>query len=778
MTSKAVIKICLLLVLLLLATAAGIYWFAYDSNPTIQNVLLISLDTCRADHLSCYGFERQTTPVIDELTQTAALFQNAYTPIPLTLPAHCSMFTGTYPPFHRVLDNLNYKLSESNVTLAEILQNKGYFTGAVISSTVLNRRFGTYQGFDRYYDEFEQTIEGKENQERRGEEASRFAGEFLVEHQQEPFFLFLHYYDPHTKYEPPEPFSSEYADNLYAGEIAYTDYCIGQVLEKLENLDLLDSTLIIIVGDHGESLGEHGESEHGYYIYKSTTHIPLIIRPPGLRKSKEIEDVATLVDIVPTVLGYLGIDQPSHIQGNDLSELIRGRAAARENRYVFTESLTPTKFGCNPLLGAVTEQWNYIQTTHPELYNFRQDPLEANNLIEKESQRARLMQSNLQEMVTQIVTVSQGDNTLEMDEETRKQLESLGYVGDSIVNDTFEFDQDKKDPKDLIVYYEQRQQVNYLIADEQYDEARKACQKMLLDWPDTPNTHFLLTRIAFADGKWDETMKHGRRYLALVAVTIEENPESSGIDPTKPIAMCHNLVARAAYNLKDFDSATEHWTEALHLNPKWPEVLNYLAAAYLGQNKYDPAIKHWNEALKLKPDWIEVRNSLTELHNKLAEAFYQQSNIQQAIEHWTKSLNQKPDQAETHHNLATAFYHQARTDQALLHWHQAVQLKPDWPEALNNLAWILATINEQKLRNPAEAVRLAQRAAELTKNQNPGILDTLSVAYAAAGNFPLAVQTAQKALKLATSAGDENLADSIRQHLKLFQSGQIYLEKK
>ncbi|MFC1783415.1 sulfatase, partial [Planctomycetota bacterium] len=362
------------ILVLVLVVAGGLSWYLRRAATNIQNVILISIDTCRADHLSCYGFERQTTPHIDEIAGQGIIYKKARTPVPLTLPAHCSMLTGTFPPYHRVHDNINTKLDESQVTLAEILQENGFATGAVVSSIVLQNKFGVGQGFKVFQDQFDTVTDSYSLVERQGGQASQLAGDFLTRHQNEPFFLFLHYFDPHDAYEPPEPFASRYADDLYSGEIAYTDHCIGQVIDQLKDLELYDSTLIIIVGDHGEALGEHGETTHGYYIYQSTIHVPFIIRAPGIDQPKEVEQTVSLVDVAPTILGYLDIPAPAHMQGEDLSAYSRKRNQVDSDREVYTESLIPTKFGCNPFLGVVNDRWSYIYTNHTELYDLQQDP--------------------------------------------------------------------------------------------------------------------------------------------------------------------------------------------------------------------------------------------------------------------------------------------------------------------------------------------------------------------------------------------------------------------
>jgi len=219
----------------------------------------------------------------------------------MTLPAHASMLTGTIPPYHGVHENIDYKLGPSHVTLAEMLHRSEFTTCAIIGAFVLDSQFGLNQGFEYYNDQFEKPVEDAEIGERRGEETTDLALKWLGRHKDDPFALFLHYYDPHTMYDPPEPFASKFPDNLYAGEIAYTDYCIGQVIKKLKDLGLYKSALIIITSDHGEMLGEHGEEDHKYFIYQSAVKVPLIFKLPGRDKSLKIDAPVSIIDIVPTI---------------------------------------------------------------------------------------------------------------------------------------------------------------------------------------------------------------------------------------------------------------------------------------------------------------------------------------------------------------------------------------------------------------------------------------------------------------------------------------------
>ncbi len=290
MNLTAFTKNYITVILVLVVLGAVAVWFCFIGGMNrgeIRNVVLISIDTCRADYLSCYGFFRQTTPNIDAVAKEGILFKNVFSTSPITLPAHSSMMTGTIPPYHGVHDNYNYRLGDFNVTLAEILKENGFMTGAVVGCFVLNSRFGLDQGFITYDDDFDEETKEIGIPERSGQEVSDHGSQWIEEHCDDNFFLFLHYFDPHVPYNPPEPFKSTYI-HPYVAEIAYADHCIGQVIDKLKSLDLYDSTLIIITSDHGEALGAHQEQTHAYFIYNEVIKVSLIFKIPGKYRAKKL----------------------------------------------------------------------------------------------------------------------------------------------------------------------------------------------------------------------------------------------------------------------------------------------------------------------------------------------------------------------------------------------------------------------------------------------------------------------------------------------------------
>lgn len=433
---------------------------AVDGYEDIRHVVLISIDTLRADHLGCYDYSRDTSPNIDALADEGILFNHAISPIPYTLPAHCSMLTGTNPYNHEVHDNLNYHLAGSKTTLAEILKSNGFATGAIIGAFALDGMFGLDQGFDTYDDDIS-TAEAEQDpefipfrSERKADEVTALAETWLARHRAEKFFLFVHYYDPHHAYEWHDdtpykyPFLLPRSKDGYDSEISYTDRHIAKVLAKLKKMRIYDSSLIIVVGDHGESLTEHHEGTHGFFIYHSSVHVPLIVKLPGLSTGVRINDVVGIIDIVPTICHLLGIEPPEAVEGRNLFS-DKGQDTGRA---LFCESMKATEYNGQSLLGLVGSRYKYIHTTRPELYDLWKDPRETENIIAERPEIAAQFETRLLATVSGIDS-SQSGGRAELSEEARLRLETLGYVGGGSEAD-FSLGGSKEDPKDLIEFHE------------------------------------------------------------------------------------------------------------------------------------------------------------------------------------------------------------------------------------------------------------------------------------------------------------------------------------
>jgi arylsulfatase A-like enzyme/Tfp pilus assembly protein PilF len=711
-----------ILVLMAMVIAWQYRHFIFSRNE-VERIILISIDTCRADYLGCYGFDRPTTPNIDAVADEAVLFEQVIAPVPYTLPSHSSMLTGTIPPYHGVHDNVNYRLHEANVTLAEVLKQRRYTTGSIVSTIVMDVEYGLGQGFDDYYDVRTPEESGSVTTavERKAEPTTELAIDWLDEHKEDNFFLFLHYYDPHWPYEPPEPFATDFADNLYAGEIAYVDHCIGRLVDKLKEQGLYDSTLLIITSDHGEGLGEHGESQHGFFIYQSTLGVPLIMKLPGQSGGKRVGDVAALVDITPTVCSLAGIPASpgAQSQGGDLSPYLLGNPGKKEKRYIYAESLGPTHVTGNSLFGIVEGDWKYIQTTRPELYNLKLDPGELVDRVEAEPRRAQLLKKQLQNILDDLLR--RGRSRIDADPQRLQDLHALGYIGGP-VEESFEFNQDIEDPKDLIWVHEQMLLFEDAVSRKDQDEVKRICTYILSRKPD------------FCDG--------------------------------------HNFLARIAKDQGDLPEAERHWKESLNIRSDQADVLNSLGKVLALQDKTAEAIGYWTKAQEQQPDNEETHYNLGVAHNRLGQ-------YEEAIKHWRKSLAIVPDQsnvtnwlARSHKKWGDKFRLQSQFPQALEQWLLSLELNSNQPDVLNNVGWAY-TVKGTAFYNPKEAVRSATRACELTGHKNPAILNTLAGAFASQGEWTKAVEVLKKAIDLAASTGQTQLQVTLEKHLKSYQDEQL-----
>ena len=590
--------------------------------------------------------------------------------------------------------------------------------------------------------------------ERKAAETSRLAVQWLENNRDQDFFLFLHYYDPHNPYEPPPPFSAEYTGNHYAGEIAYTDHCIGQVIAKLKALDLYDSTLIIVTGDHGEMLGEHGEKDHRFFIYQSAIKVPLIFKLPGQAKSETVSSPVGLIDIVPTVCRLLRIEPPA-VRGQDLSRTWRPQAAPAPDRTLYAETLFPTTYNANTLLGVVIGQYKYIQTTRPELYDLTNDPAESHDLATLQPQVARILQDRLAQILEESLRDAASGSKQALDAQSLENLRGLGYVGGGISED-FAFDQDKEDPKDFIAFHVLNVEARTLAFQKEYAQAQALAQKLIAQKPDCYLGYECLAKIVLEQND----------YVTAVANLQKALPLTGHLDNRFSM---HIELCQAFRALGRFEEAITHGEKAIQLRPRDTMGYNNVAQVMISQEKYDQAVAYLTKALLNDPEQTVILNNL-------AEALVLQGRVAQGLEHYEKSLGLSPYQYDTRHRLALLYYQQGLMAQARDHWITVIRYQPDEPAVLNSLSWLQATCRDPKVRDPAEAVALAQRACELTQSQDPAMLDTLAAAFAAAGRFDEAVQTAEQALKLAGAAKQQGLVGRIKNRLESYQAGRPWQE--
>jgi choline-sulfatase len=432
---------------------------AAPPRPRDANILLVTLDTVRADHLSCYNPQSVPTPNIDAVAARGARFLQAVAQVPLTTPSHASILTGTYPQVHKVRDMGGFILDKSIPTLASLAHEAGFETAAFVGSAVLNHNYGLNRGFETYNDDMgtrrDDGLLPGVLAEIRGDAVTGRALEWLQQHHdssgrsisRKNFFLWVHYYDPHFPYSPPIPFKSKYQKDPYSGEIAYTDAQVGRLLVWLKDHALDGKTLVVLMADHGESLGEHGESTHGIFLYDSTIHIPLIIAGPGIPKGQVLEPQVRSIDIMPTVADFLSISPGIRVQGTSLMPLLISNQRVSTG-YSYMETLYPkTGMGWSELRGMRTERWKLILAPKPELYKMGEDRAEKLNVKDRFPADA----DHLQKKVWEIDGPPGSIRKLErspVDDETLRQLQSLGYVSGGrreLIVDT-----SGPDPKDRI----------------------------------------------------------------------------------------------------------------------------------------------------------------------------------------------------------------------------------------------------------------------------------------------------------------------------------------
>ena len=394
-------------------------------------LVIITLDTTRADRLSPYGYMDISLPGLERLAREGVVFDDATSPVPLTLPAHASLFTGLWPSNHGVRDNADPPVNDSKTTLAETLLSKGFRTGAFVGSAVLNPDRGLKQGFEVYRGVPDDLPDTPASRQRRGDAVVDDALEWLDTVGESQFFLWAHLYDPHRPYNPPEPYATKYGHDLYLAEIASADAQIGRLLAALERRSLLDRTVVVVAGDHGESLGDHGERDHGVFVYQSVIRVPLIIRAPAMKPTR-VGAAVRLIDVMPTVLDLLQTPAVA-VDGVSTVDLMTGRRDDLKLQ-VYAESLYPERLGWSGLRSLRDGHLKFIDAPRPELYDLADDPFEEENLYESR----RALSETFRAAVLKLANGAGGSATAQrvaVSPQVRARLEALGYVAGKVTKD-------------------------------------------------------------------------------------------------------------------------------------------------------------------------------------------------------------------------------------------------------------------------------------------------------------------------------------------------------
>ncbi len=437
------------LVVAIAAVATGLWWAATRRSATIEagacrgcNLLLVTIDTLRADRIGAYGSAAGLTPHLDRLASEGIRFTRAYSAAPLTLPSHATILTGVSPPVHGVRANGIARLGPRLPTLATVLRAAGYRTGAFVGSFVLDARFGLNRGFDVYDDRYGEKHAGDaaEFAERRGEEVIKPAIAWISGNTSTPWFAWVHLYDPHEPYRAPESFASRFQP--YDAEVAYTDAVLGHLLDSLRSSGQLDRTLVVVAADHGESLGEHGERTHGVFAYDVTMRVPWIVWAGTRLRAATIDHLIRLVDLAPTALDLLNVPAPSEFEGRP--------AQTGEERSAYIEAMDANLTrNWAPLTGIVRGPWKLIELPRPELYDVDRDPSEQSNLFDKDPERARTLSALLRDMTTTLASKATAASQTTLSAEARQRLQALGYTASSADPGQRVYT-DADDPKTLI----------------------------------------------------------------------------------------------------------------------------------------------------------------------------------------------------------------------------------------------------------------------------------------------------------------------------------------
>jgi len=613
------------------------------------NVLLITLDTTRADHLGCYGDTRAKTPVLDGLAAGGAIFLEAHSHVPLTLPSHAVILTGDLPSTLNLRVN-GLKLGDGFPTLATILKARGYWTGAFVSSVILERGRGLARGFDVYDDHM--TLEprgGGPPEERRAADVTKAALHTMAG-VGSPYFLWVHYYDPHYEYRAPEPYGKEFASRPYDGEIAYMDANVGTLLEGLRRKGLLENTLVVVVADHGEGLMEHGERQHGIFLYEYALHVPLLMSWKGhIKAGQRIGNLCGLDDVAPTILDLLGIDRKGG-DGVSLEPLLTGGYLAPQSVYIESYQGFFT-YGWAPLRGIMNETWKFIEAPRPELYRWKAS--ENDNLVNTDAAEASLLKKKMQGYPE----ADRGEQS-EMERllkdpsnaETLRQLASLGYLSGAGMRPS---NPGLLDPKDAIGIEDDLKRADEALNS---GDPQGGVKMLLAILKKNPQNVPALSMLGI------EFLKEGRYERARVCFAEEVR--------LKPQMDTGHLNLGTAYkHLGDAGSAEKEYRAALALSPRMPEAISSLAQILIAHERLDEAEK------VLKPA-LEAGVESADVYFEMGVLDASRSRWEKARFDFAKVLSLDPARDEAAANLGRIAFQQKRVGQAIAYYQRAARLAP------------------------------------------------------------------------------------------------------
>ena len=635
------------------------------ATTTFPNVIVVTLDTTRADRMGFLGSKRGLTPNLDAFANQSAVFTCAYSQAPLTPVSHATIFTGTYPQFHQVLD-FPMPLARDLPFAPDILHAHGYHTAAFVGSLALDPAGGA-PGFDRGFDTYDADFHPRDfheqdrykTVERRGGEVVAHALAWLNGHSQGPFFMWVHLYDPHDPYDPPEPYKTRYAKEPYDGEIAYMDSVVGKLFDELKARGLYDGALIAVMADHGESLGAHGEDTHGVFLYDETIHVPLVIKLPHEGEAGErIENRVELVDVLPTLLQEVGVAVPAEVQGKSLLGLIKAGgtgnaedAGVWHDRPAYAESDYPyLAYGWSALQALRTGKYLYVQAPTRELYDQTADPNAEHNLASQSKAVADTL-SNQVEAFRQRTSTKREPTKVIVDASTREKLASLGYVASNSVSTTAASGQGP-DPKDKIATANEIRRINSMFENGRFEDAVQPLQELIAKEPD----------MAIIYGKLGGTYMKLHEYDKAVPVL------SKAVELDPGLSMAQMDLGRSLLRTGEYDQAVKVFEGIVARVPKLLDAQLFLEIAYAGANRVPETIKQCQKMLQVLPE--DFGTNLM-----LGRALAKSGDLAGAIPKLQKASTIRPQAPEPHVSLAQIYDQLGRKDDADRERAEAMRLR-------------------------------------------------------------------------------------------------------
>ena len=702
-----------------------------------NNLLLITIDTTRAEQIGCYGNPNIETPTLDRLAAEGVLFSRVMAVSPTTLPSHSSLLTGLYPLHHGARNNGLFRLKDECVTLAELLSEHGYATGAFVSAWVLAKRFGIAAGFTHFDDEVTDEDEGPPDPvdpldvpQRSADQTNERAFRWLRTHANERFFLWVHYYDPHMPWAPPSPYAERY-QHLYEGEIAYTDSEVGNLLKVLDETGRTDDTLVVVVGDHGEGVGNHKEWSHSYLLYEATQHVPLIMCcGRRLGGGVHIDRLISQVDVMPTILALLGQDCPPGIDGQDLTQPPSG------SRRLFAETCG-IEAGVASLRAVRQGPLKYVHGPIPELFDLSADPFELHNLADSREQTVRELKDILRDFFgDDLETVS--EPTVALSAEEQQKLSALGYVemAGGVPEGPL------PDPKDMI---ELLGQIN-LAHMSPPEERIVQLEETIRAYPELGMVYFHLARAyALVD---DQTS------------AVETLSRGLEVAPNSPPML--GMFASIKVQQNEPATAIECYRRLLEVAPARLEGLAGLGALLGQQGRLDEAAEYLTRAFELAPENDNVRANMVVVLTEIRQ-------VDKAIRLLDEALQANPDLDAVRDHLLRLYQQEQRYAEAVAMLRRGLQARPRKLDLANNLAALLSACPDPAVHDPSQALAIAKWLCEQTGHRDARYLFTLSVTHMAAGQLEEAVSVGDRACQTALDQGLSTLAETIRKRVQSFK---------